>query len=149
MAATPPPMPIARNGGWWQRHWRWAVPALAALGLGLFAAFLLLILSAIFGMMKSSDAYRQAMSRLHASPAATAALGAPLREGWLTLGNIEVNGPSGEASLQIPVSGSLGEGDLYVEAEKAAGAWTFHTLVLQLDADGRRIDLLEEAQPAR
>ena len=147
--ATPPPMPIARNGGWWQRHWRWAVPALAALGLGLFAAFVLLILSAVFGMMKSSDAYKQALSRLHASPAATAALGAPLREGWLTLGNIEVNGPSGEAHLQIPVSGSLGEGDLYVEAEKAAGAWTLHTLVLQLDGDGRRIDLLEEAQPAR
>ena len=147
--ATPPPMPIARNGGWWQRHWRWAVPALAALGLGLFAAFVLLILSAIFGMMKSSDAYKQAMSRLQASPAATGALGAPLREGWLTLGNIEVNGPSGEAHLQIPVSGSLGEGDLYVEAEKAAGAWTLHTLVRQLDGDGRRIDLLEEAQPAR
>ena len=147
--ATPPPMPIARNGGWWQRHWRWAVPALAALGLGLFAAFVLLILSAVFGMMKSSDAYRQALSRLQASPAATAALGAPLREGWLTLGNIEVNGPSGEAHLQIPVSGSLGEGDLYVEAEKAADAWTLHALVLQLDGDGRRIDLLEEAQPAR
>ena len=147
--ATPPPMPIARTGGWWQRHWRWAVPALAVLGLGLFAAFVLLILSAVFGMMKSSDAYKQAMSRLQASPAATAALGAPLREGWLTLGNIEVNGPSGEAHLQIPVSGSLGEGDLYVEAEKAAGAWTLHTLVRQLDGDGRRIDLLEEAQPAR
>jgi hypothetical protein len=146
MDTTPPPLPSIRTGGWWQRHWKWALPALGALGLSLFAAFVLLAVSALFGMMKSSDAYRLALQRVQASPAAAAALGAPIQEGWLVMGNIEVNGPSGAANLQIPVSGPAGEGDVFVEATKSAGAWNFQTLVLQLDADGKRIDLLEETQ---
>jgi len=144
MNTTPPPLPSARTGGWWQRHWKWAVPALAVLGLSLFAACVLLALSAAFGMVKSSDAYQLAMQRVQASPAAAAALGTPIREGWLVMGNIQINGPSGAANLQIPVSGPAGEGDVFVEATKAAGAWNLQTLVLQLDAGDERIDLLEE-----
>jgi hypothetical protein len=145
MDTTPPPLPSTRTDGWWQRHWKWAVPVLGVLGLSLFAAFVLLAVSALFGMMKSSDAYKVALQRVQASPAATAALGTPIREGWLVMGNIQVNGPSGAANLQIPVSGPAGEGDVYVEATKSAGARNVQTLILQLDADGKRIDLLEEA----
>lgn len=144
MDTTPPPLPSTRSGGWWQRHWKWAVPALGVLGLSLFAGFVMLAVSAVFGMMKSSDAYKVALQRVQASPAATAALGTPIRDGWLVMGNIQVNGPSGAANLQIPVSGPAGEGDVFVEATKSAGAWNFQTLVLQLDAGGKRIDLLEE-----
>jgi hypothetical protein len=146
MNTTPPPLPPIRTGGWWQRHWKWALPALGVLGLSLFAAFVLLAVSALFGMMKSSDAYKLALQRVQASPAATAALGAPIHDGWLVMGNVQINGPSGAASLQIPVSGPQGAGDVFVEATKSAGAWNFQTLVLQLDADGKRIDLLEEIQ---
>lgn len=145
MDTKPPPLPSTRSGGWWQRHWKWAVPALGVLGLSLFAAFVLLIVSAVFGMVKSSDAYKLALQRVQANPAATAALGTPIHEGWLVMGNIQVNGPSGAANLQIPVSGPAGEGDVFVEATKSAGAWNFKTLVLQLDDGGRRIDLLDEA----
>jgi len=145
MDTTPPPLPSVRTGGWWQRHWKWAVPVLGALGLSLFAAFVLLAVSALFGMVKSSDAYKLALQRVQANPAATAALGTPIHEGWLVMGNIQVNGPSGAANLQIPVSGPAGKGDVFVEATKSAGAWNFRTLVLQLDDGGRRIDLLDEA----
>jgi hypothetical protein len=96
-------------------------------------------------MMKSSDAYKLALQRVQANPAAAAALGTPIHEGWLVMGNIQVNGASGAANLQIPVSGPAGEGDVFVEATKSAGAWNFKTLVLQLDDGGRRIDLLDEA----
>ncbi len=150
MHANPPPLTPARPEGWWSRHWKWAVPALATLALSLLAAVVVLIISLVFGMIRSSDAYKLALERAQASPAATAALGTPIRAGWLTMGNIEVNGPTGEANLQIPVSGPKGEGDLFVEAEKSAGAWTFQTLVVQVDAGGKRIDLLgEESKAAR
>jgi hypothetical protein len=145
METIPPPLPSTPTDGWWRRHWKWAVPALGAAGLSLFAAFMLLAVSAVFGMMKSSDAYKLALQRVQASPASTSALGTPIREGWLVMGNIQVNGPSGAADLQIPVSGPTGEGDVFVEATRSAGAWSFQTLTLQLDADGKRIDLLEEA----
>ncbi|MET0280976.1 MAG: cytochrome c oxidase assembly factor Coa1 family protein, partial [Steroidobacteraceae bacterium] len=103
MNTTPPPLAPARPEGWWSRHWKWAAPALAALVLSLVAGAVLLVISLVFGMIKSSDAYILALQRVHASPAATAALGTPIREGWFTMGNIEVNGPTGEANLQIPV----------------------------------------------
>lgn len=141
----PPPStqtPVAPPTGWWQRHWKWAVPTLAALALALFAGLALLVVSAVFGMIKSSDAYQGAMQQLTASPAAATALGTPIRDGWFTMGNIAVNGPSGEANLQIPVSGPKGKGDLFVEATKSAGTWRFQVLVLQVG--GKRIDLLQE-----
>lgn len=148
MQTIPSPVAPARPDGWWRRHWKWAVPVLSALALALVAGFVMLIVSLVFGMIKSSDAYKVALQRAQASPATTAALGTPIREGWFTMGNIEVNGPTGEANLQIPVSGPKGEGDLFVEARKSAGTWTFQTLVLQVDAGGKRIDLLEEASQA-
>ena len=136
---TPP-----RPDGWWKRHWKWAVPALAALALSLLAGFVALIISMVFGMIKSSDAYKLAVQRAQASPAATAALGTPIQEGWFTMGNIEVNGPTGEANLQIPVSGPKGEGDIYVEATKSAGQWNYETLLVRVDGAKESIDLRNE-----
>jgi hypothetical protein len=130
--------------GWWRRNWKWLVPMLAAVLLTLFLAAILAFMSAIFGMIKSSDAYQHPLQQAQRSPAAIAALGEPMKPGWLVMGNINVNGPSGDANLQIPVAGPKGSGDLFVEAKKSAGEWSYQTLVLQLDNDGKRIDLLEE-----
>lgn len=133
-----------QSPGWWQRNWKWFVPMLGALLLTLCVGAFLAFMSAIFGMIKSSDAYQQPLQRAQRSPAVTAALGEPVTAGWLVMGNIEVNGPSGEANLQIPLSGPTAKGDLFVEAKKSAGAWTYHVLVVQVGDGGKRIDLLEE-----
>lgn len=146
--STVPPLPRrSAEPGWWERNWKWAVPVMVAGLLALFAAFLLAIFGGVLGMMKSSDAFKVAMQRAQASPAAQAALGSPIRDGWLVTGNIRVDGATGEANLAIPVSGPKGEGDLYLEATKSAGEWTFQTLALKPDA-GPRIDLLQEPAPA-
>lgn len=139
--STLPPLPAPPRTGWWQRHWKWAVPVLCTVLLTLFAGFVLLLFSAVYGMIKSSGPYTEALQRAQANPAAVAALGTPLRDGWFTQGNVRVDGASGEANLQIPVSGPKGKGKLFVEASKSAGQWSFETLVLQVDADGERIDL--------
>lgn len=130
--------------GWWQRNWKWFVPMLAAVLLTLFVGAILAFMSAIFGMIKSSDAYQQPLQRVQHSPAAIAALGEPMKPGWLVMGNINVNGPSGDANLQIPLIGPKASGDLFVEAKKSAGQWSYQTMALQLDEGGKRIDLLEE-----
>jgi cytochrome oxidase complex assembly protein 1 len=131
-------------GGWWQRNWKWFVPMLAALCLTLFVGAVLAFMSAIFGMIKSSDAYRQPLQQAQRSSAVLAALGEPVKPGWLVMGNISVNGPSGDANLQIPLAGPKGSGDLFVEARKSAGEWSYQTMALQIDNDGQRIDLLAE-----
>ena len=125
------------------------MPVLAAVLLSLFAAAVLAFVSALFGMIKSSDAYQHPLQQAQRSPAAIAALGEPIRPGWLVMGNISVNGPSGEANLQIPLDGPKASGDLFVEAKKSAGAWSYQNLVLQLDGGGQRIDLLQEDAAAR
>jgi hypothetical protein len=110
--------------------------------LALFTGVILLFMSALFGMMKSSDAYQQALREAKSNPAVVQALGEPIEEGWLTMGDISVNGPTGEANLQIPISGPKGQGDIYLEATKSAGQWNYSTLLVRVDGSDQAIDLL-------
>ena len=134
-----PPLP------WRKRHpllFNWSIGLGAALGLVGVVAF---VFSVILGFIKSSDAYVGALARARSAPAVTAALGSPLKEGWLVTGNIHVSGPSGLAELAIPVSGPKGHGTIYVEATKNLGAWQFDHLVVQLEPSQERIDLVPAA----
>jgi len=105
-----------------------------------------LIVTIVFGMMKSSHAYKDALAMAQADPYVKEALGSPIKEGFLVMGNINVNGSSGHADLAIPVSGPEGSGTIYVVASKsataAAGKWTISRLVVDVKATNERIDLL-------
>ena len=143
----PPPLPRAipreKPTTWWQRNWKWFVPACLG-GLVLFAGFIVLIVTIVFGMMKSSDAYRTALTMARADPYVQEALGSPIEEGLLVMGNINVNGSSGHADLAIPVSGPQGSGTIYVVASKSAGQWAVLKLVVDIKATNERIDLLAD-----
>jgi hypothetical protein len=91
--------------------------------------------------MARGEAYEQAMARLRGHPAAVEALGEPIEAGWFISGSIRETGPSGKASLGIPVSGPRQAGTLYLEAVKDAGLWELRRLELALPQ--RRIDLQE------
>ncbi len=133
------------NTNWWQRNWKWFVPVGCLTTVLIMAAGLALLFSLVFGMMKSSDVYGEALAQARAHPAVVAALGQPIKDGWFAGGNISINGPSGEAALSIPVSGPQGKATIYLEARKSAGRWTFSTLEVEVDEGGRRIDLLDNA----
>ena len=94
-------------------------------------------------MMKSSDAYKEALAKAEANPVVQKAIGMPIEEGMFTTGNININGPSGKADLAIPISGPDGEATIYVVAVMTAGKWTFSTLVVEIKETEQRIDLLE------
>lgn len=144
----PPPLPAAPRRGWWQRHWRWAVPLLCLFGAAAFAGFVALLMFAVIEGMRSSDTYATAMQRAREHPQVTAALGTPIEPGWYLSGRMSESGTSGQASLQIPISGPKGAADLYVEAEKTAGRWTYSTLMVDVDGRGEPIDLLAPADAA-
>lgn len=137
-----------RTGGW-ARHWKWVVPA-GCLGavLAMVALVGLLVWSA-GRMMKSSDAYRMAISRAKASPAVVQALGEPVEEGFLVSGSIHTAGSSGSASLTCPLRGPKGKGTVYVEAERFAGEWRFRELKVGLPGRESLLDLLEPGTEAR
>ena len=140
---APPPLPGKKPTTWWQRNWKWFVPACLG-SVVLFAGFIVLIVTIVFGMMKSSDAYKAALTMARADPYVQEALGSPIEEGLLVMGNINVSGSSGHADLAIPVSGPQGSGTIYVVASKSAGQWAVLKLVVDIKATNERIDLLAD-----
>jgi hypothetical protein len=131
---------------WFDRNWKWFVPLACLWGLAVIGGFCALIAYFAFGLMKTNDAYKEALARAKASPAVVRALGSPLREGLFVSGSIEVTGPSGNAELAIPVSGPRGKGTIYMEARKSAGRWSFSKLLVEVDATKERIDLLKPGE---
>lgn len=132
---------------WWQRNRKWVIPV-GILGflltIALMAMVLYLFISFLFGLMKSSGAYQEAVAIAVEDPRVIQAIGEPVEEGFFVTGNINTSGSSGSADIRIPLSGPRGEASLYVIANRHAGEWQFNTLVLETEENGQRIDLLEE-----
>jgi hypothetical protein len=142
-AQIPPPLPPDRSTTWWQRNWKWFIPT--SLGaVVLFIGLIVLIVAVVFGMLKSSDVYKQALAETRINPYVQEALGSPIEEGLLVMGNFNVNGSSGHADLAIPVSGPQGNGTIYVVASKSAGQWATLKLVVDIEATNESIDLLAD-----
>jgi hypothetical protein len=140
---TPPPTPQpARN--WWSRNWKWLVPSGCLTILLLFAIFIFAIISFAFGIMKSTDVYKDTLAKVQADPAVIEALGSPIKDGMFFSGSTNVNGASGEANLAIPISGPKGKGTIYVAAVKSAGLWNYTILAVEISETKKRIDLLHE-----
>lgn len=141
-----PVMEVKPEKNWFERNWKWFVPLCCLWGLAVIAGFIALIFYLVFGLMKTSDAYKEAVARAKANKAVVAALGTPIKEGFLVAGSIKVSGPSGEAQLEIPVSGPKGKGTIYLEALKSTGRWSFQKLEVEIEATGERIDLLKPGE---
>ena len=98
----------------------------------------------VFGVLKSTDVYKTALTRAKENSRVTAALGTPIHDGMFVSGNTRVTGGSGQANLAIPISGPNGKGTIYAEATKSAGEWNFSKLAVKID-NGEMIDLNDEA----
>jgi len=113
-----------------------------------FVAFVGSIALIVFGAMKSTDVYKEALTRAKANSAVIDILGSPIKEGFLVSGNTNVNGASGEANLSIPISGPNGKGTIYVAANKSLGEWKYSGLVVEISKTHQRIDLLQSSSAA-
>jgi hypothetical protein len=133
--------------GWFARNLKWLIPC-GCMGVVLSCVlFGYLVVAGAMGIMKSADAYTQAVSRARSSAAVTEALGTPLEEGFFVQGNINVTPASGVANLKIPLSGPKGSAEVYAEASKSVDTWTFSVLTVKIDGSGQEIDLLVASQP--
>jgi hypothetical protein len=144
----PPAQPVTARPNWWKRNWKWFVP-LGCLSVALlFLLFVGSILVIVFSAMKSTDVYKEALSRAKADPAVLEALGSPIKDGFLMSGNTNVNAASGETNLAIPISGPKGKGTIYVSANKSLGQWIYSGLVVEVGETHKRIDLLHKSAPS-
>jgi hypothetical protein len=110
-----------------------------------FAGSVVLI---VFSAVKSTDVYKDALTRAKAHPAVIEALGSPVTDGFLVSGNTNVNGASGETNLSIPVSGPKGKGTIYVAATKSLGRWNYSGLTFEIAKTHQRIDILQGSATA-
>jgi hypothetical protein len=127
---------------WWGRNWKWLVPSGCLTAVAGMVGFIALIVTFLFGLIKASTPYKEALARAQADPVVISRLGTPISGGFVVSGSINRSGGSGEASLAIPLQGSRGSGTLYVEAHQSGGAWTYSLLTLQPDGAGGPISLL-------
>ena len=93
-------------------------------------------------MIKQSGAYQGALHRVQNDQMVIDALGTPLEEGLFMSGNINVSGPSGQASISFPVKGPKGTGNVICEATKTHDVWNYTYLAVDLKETGNRIVLI-------
>ena len=135
----------AGEQSWLKRNWIWGVP-LGCLGcLGVPIALAGLLYLGITTTLKQSGAYEIGVERARSSEELRQLLGSPIDPGWLLSGSVNLSGgSSGTASLSIPISGSDGEGTLYIEATKYVGKWELDRAEVEIDGSHDRVDLLDE-----
>jgi hypothetical protein len=138
-----------RNGRWdsiahfkrVQRLWAIWGAVIWLGGIALFGG----IFGGVFSLLKNSEVYQLAVSRLQANTVAVNALGAPISTGT-PFGQIKINGSSGSAALDFSVTGSKATGRLTLEALKKDGIWSLTMLKLKIDGHDDVIDLLKDSR---
>lgn len=119
------------------------MPAGCLTALAGVVGFVALILTLVFGAVRSSTPFRHALARAQADPIVRGSLGSPIRDGLFLSGAFRSGGDGGRARLAIPLHGSRGRGTLHVVAQRSQGRWRYTTLVVRLDSSGDSIDLLQ------
>jgi hypothetical protein len=132
--------------GWWSRNWKWLVPVGCLGMLAAVAVVIVLIATLVFGALKSSDVYKQALAKATANPTVISELGEPIEPGWLVSGSISVSGSSGEADIAIPISGPKKSATIYAVGRKSAGEWRFSRLEVEVQNRPLRIKLLDSPE---
>jgi hypothetical protein len=122
----------------------WVVPTGCLTLIALCFAFIATITIAVFGMLKSTDVYKTALTRAKNNPRVSAAIGEPIKESWYIGGSTEVSGGSGKSDLTIPIHGPKGTATIYAVATKFAGDWQFSKLVVKVQQTGEIIDLTKQ-----
>jgi Cytochrome oxidase complex assembly protein 1 len=131
--------------GWWGRNWIWVVPVGCVTPILLCGGGIVSIALFVFGTLKTSDVYQQALSRATASEEVKKRLGEPVTAGFWVAGAIQISDAAGNADLVIPISGPKGSAVLQAAATKANGKWDFSKLELLAEGATGPINLLPKA----
>jgi hypothetical protein len=114
--------------------------------LVLLVGFAAVIVVVVFGAMKRSDVYREALSRVQNDPAVTAALGTPIEAGLYVTGKINIDGTGGHATIDFPISGPKGKATVHAVATKSGAGWDYSELTVT-PANGPVINLQTAQTP--
>lgn len=144
-------MSMPHERSWWQRNWKWVVPVGCLTPVVVCGGGFVAVVTLVFGALRASEPCQEAVARANKSAALQAALGSPIKEGFLVSGNMGtryVNGAeTGTAELSVPVSGPKGRGTIRVVGERAGGKWSYRVMEATVEGLAEPIDLLDDKAP--
>lgn len=76
--------------------------------------------------------FMEAVNLMEESDVARRDLGLPIKVGWPAAGSFGENKDRGKLTLEVPVSGSHGQGKMRVDGTKTHGVWKIDKLTLKL-----------------
>lgn len=135
-------MNLPKKRSWWGRNWLWVVPVGCLLPILSCVGIITMIVTLVFGMLKSSHPYQDSFATLQSDPRVISALGTPIEADFFVSGQINLQNSSGNANLSYGVTGPNGSATVYVVATKSAGKWTYSELIVTPDTNNQDIDLL-------
>jgi hypothetical protein len=137
-----PTLPVEKPD-WFTRNWKWLVPGILFLPVLVLGGFGGCLFFGIQYGFKSSDVYKNAVSRVKTDPTVTRALGSPIEPGLFPYsGNISGAGPVGHAEMDFPISGPKGAATVHLVADRKAGEWEFEVLEVTVEGTDQPINLL-------
>ncbi|MGR7483751.1 cytochrome c oxidase assembly factor Coa1 family protein [Klebsiella aerogenes] len=114
---------------WLGKNWKWAIPLT-------FVCLMAAVFTGVMSMMKSSEIYKVSLAAVKNDSRINTILGDDISDAFFVSGEVS----SSAASITIPVSGSKGKGDVYVQATDTTGHWEYQTLMLHTENED--VDLL-------
>ena len=127
---------------WLKRNWKWALPLGGCLTLiiGLVVLFGSLFWG-ITNVMEDSQPYEYAIELINQDEELMNILGSPIEKDGVIQGNINwINGDK-SAKMVIPISGSKGNGSLFIDASGKADEWIYHEI--RVEVNEQEFDFLE------
>lgn len=112
------------------------------------ACFAVLLFGGVSLTLGDSEVSKMAVAAAESNLVVKQRLGDPIKRGFFTSGSIEINGSSGHADLEVPISGPRGKATIYAVANKSAGIWKFETLNVAFDDASPRLPLLQDESNA-
>lgn len=121
---------------------KWSRAGIAVVGGSiLMGLVMVMIMFYSIGRMEPVD---NALMELNANTEATNYLGDNIqRKGFLFTGSVSTTGSTGDANISFPVKGEQSVGKVYMIAKKEMGIWEIKKLVLEIEEENYRFDILE------
>lgn len=136
----PPPPPTAAQPQKSSGCFKWG-----ALGCGLalvvVGVVIIGLFMAVFGLIKQTFVYKDAVRRAETNPEVIAALGTPIGTGFFVSGSVHTASDSGTADVKIPIEGPKQKGTIHCVATMKENNWKYTSLVVEPE-HGPPIDLL-------
>jgi hypothetical protein len=96
----------------------------------------------VFGVIKGTDIYKTAFTRAQNSSEVQAALGTPIKDGFMVSGSVNINNGEGTGDINFPISGPKGEATVIAKGSKSpSGPWEYTLIQVTVTSTGQVIDL--------